>query len=99
MDWIDLAWNRDQWTALVDKVMNFRVSRNIRKLLSSWTTGIFPRSHLYEVRVRNNPFLLNVKYLGVIFERRMTWRLHIERTQPKPWAHTKELILYSEANV
>jgi hypothetical protein len=26
----------------------------------------------------------NVTYLGVIFDRRMTWRYHIERTIPKP---------------
>jgi hypothetical protein len=25
MDWIDLAWNRDQWRALVNTVMNLRV--------------------------------------------------------------------------
>jgi hypothetical protein len=25
MDWIDLAWDRDQWRALVNMVMNLRV--------------------------------------------------------------------------
>jgi hypothetical protein len=24
MDWIELAWDRDRWQALVNKVMNFR---------------------------------------------------------------------------
>jgi hypothetical protein len=29
------------------------------------------------------PFINNVMYLGVTFDRRMTWRLHIERTVAK----------------
>jgi hypothetical protein len=32
---------------------------------------------------RNIPFVNSVKYLGVIFDRRMTWRLHIEKTAAK----------------
>jgi hypothetical protein len=32
------------------------------------------------------PFINNVKYLGVIFDRKMTWRLHIERTAVKALA-------------
>jgi hypothetical protein len=32
---------------------------------------------------RKVPFVSNVKYLGVTFDRRMTWRLHIEKTAAK----------------
>jgi hypothetical protein len=32
---------------------------------------------------RNIPFVNSVKYLGVIFDRRMTWRLHIEMIEAK----------------
>jgi hypothetical protein len=32
---------------------------------------------------RNMPFVNNVKYLGVLFDNRITWRLHIERIKAK----------------
>jgi hypothetical protein len=32
---------------------------------------------------RNIPFVNSVKYLGVIFDRRMRWRLHIKKTAAK----------------
>jgi hypothetical protein len=32
---------------------------------------------------RNIPFVNSVKYLGVTVDRRMTWRLHIEKTEAK----------------
>jgi hypothetical protein len=32
---------------------------------------------------RNVPFVNRIKYLGVTFDRKMTWRLHIEKTAAK----------------
>jgi hypothetical protein len=31
----------------------------------------------------NIPFVNHVKYLGVIFDKRITWRLHLEMTEAK----------------
>jgi hypothetical protein len=41
-----------------------------------------PRDDL-QLNGRNIPFVNSVKYLGVIFDRRMTWRLHIEKIAAK----------------
>jgi hypothetical protein len=43
MDWIDLAQDRDRWTALVNIVMNLCVQENVWKFLSSCTAGRFSR--------------------------------------------------------
>jgi hypothetical protein len=48
--WIDLAWDRDQWMAFVNTVMNIQVLQNIGNFLSSCTTGDFSRkAHLHGV--------------------------------------------------
>jgi hypothetical protein len=39
MDWIELAQDMDQLSALLNVVMNFQVPQNVRKFLSSYTTG------------------------------------------------------------
>jgi hypothetical protein len=41
-----------------------------------------PVSH-FTLNERNVPFLNSVKYLGVIFYRGVTWRLHIEIIETK----------------
>jgi hypothetical protein len=43
MDLIDLAQYRDQWRALVNTVLNLRVSKNVGKFLSRRATGGFSR--------------------------------------------------------
>jgi hypothetical protein len=35
------------------------------------------------VNGRNIPFVNSVKYLGLIFDMRMTWRLHLEMIEAK----------------
>jgi hypothetical protein len=52
VNWIDLAQDRDQWTALVNTVMNLPVLYNVGEFLSSCTTGGFSRrTQLHEVNI------------------------------------------------
>jgi hypothetical protein len=50
MNWIDLVQDMNQWRALVNTVINLRVSYNVGKFFSNSTTGGFSRrTQLYEV--------------------------------------------------
>jgi hypothetical protein len=49
MNWIDLAQNRGQWRALVNKVMNLLVPKYLVKFLSSCTTGGLSRRAQFRV--------------------------------------------------
>jgi hypothetical protein len=52
-----------------------------------------PPDSLLTLNGRNIPFVNSAKYLGVIFDKRMTWRLHIEMIEAK--AFRKFIRIYS----
>jgi hypothetical protein len=39
MDWIDLAQDREHWRAVVNTIINLRVSKNIDEFLSNCREG------------------------------------------------------------
>jgi hypothetical protein len=51
-----------------------------------------PESHL-TLNGRDIPFVSSAKYLGVIFDKKITWRLHIEMIEAK--AFRTFIIIYS----
>jgi hypothetical protein len=42
-----------------------------------------PPYSLFTFNGRNIPFVNSVRYVGVIFDKRMTWRLHIKKIEAK----------------
>jgi hypothetical protein len=57
-----------------------------------------PEAHLTLNR-RNIPFVNHVKYLDVIFDKRITWRSHIEMVNPRPSEHLLESAPYLKASI
>jgi hypothetical protein len=47
IDWIEIAWDRDRWWALVNVVMNIRVPQNAGNLLTSSEPVSFSRRVLF----------------------------------------------------
>jgi hypothetical protein len=47
VDWIHLSQHRDQWRALVNKVMNLRVQWKAGNFWTSWVTISFSRRTLF----------------------------------------------------
>jgi hypothetical protein len=52
-----------------------------------------PPDSLLTLNGRNIPFVNSVKYLGAIFDKKMSWRLHIEMNEAK--AFRTFIIIYS----
>jgi hypothetical protein len=49
LDWIDMAQDKDQWKALGNTLLNFRVPQNAGKFLSGCTIdGSLRRAQLHE---------------------------------------------------
>jgi hypothetical protein len=40
VDWIGLAQDRNRWRALVNSVLKLRIPQTVRKVSSSYTTGV-----------------------------------------------------------
>jgi hypothetical protein len=48
---------------------------------------------------RNIPFVIHVKYLGIIFEKRITWRLHIQMIEAKAFRIFIRIYSYSKVSI
>jgi hypothetical protein len=57
-------------------------SMRIRTRWSAFLTKRAP-DYLLTLNGRDIPFVINIKYLGVTFAKRMTWILHIEKIEAK----------------
>jgi hypothetical protein len=55
-----------------------------------------PPDSLLKLNGWNIPFVNSVKYLGVLFDKRMTWRFHIQMIEAKTFQTLFEYIPYSK---
>jgi hypothetical protein len=74
------------------------------KINEGKTQAIFPKRRRMpgddlQLNGWNIPLVNNVKYLVVILDRRITWRLHKEKPQPRTRARILEHTLYSEVSI
>jgi len=79
--WSDEEFCRSSYDGSLE-LWNININENKTQAIY-FSRGIKPvESHL-TLKGRNIPFVNNVKYLGVNFDRKITWRPHIERIEAK----------------
>jgi hypothetical protein len=66
-----VAWN-ERWNIEINEDKTWSIYFSHRRA---------PPESLLTLNGWNIPFLNNVKYIGVIFDKRITWRLHLERIE------------------
>jgi hypothetical protein len=63
----------EEWS----KLWNIKINEDKTQAIY-FSHRIRPPESLLTLNGRNIPFVNNVKYLGVIFDKKITWRPHIE---------------------
>jgi hypothetical protein len=77
MDWIDLDEDKEQWKALVNKVLYLRLPYNVGTFLNSRTTGGFSRrTQLHAVNYLNNKIVFHEDQIRRLF----CWAKWLKRT-------------------
>jgi hypothetical protein len=61
---------------------NFKINEDKTRRIYFSRSRRPPESHL-TINGRDIPFVISAKYLGVLFDRKITWRLHIEMIEAK----------------
>jgi hypothetical protein len=63
MGWIELAWDRDKWWAVVNAVMNLQIPETAGNFLTSCNLVSFSRTLLHGVSNRNGYKIWRYEYL------------------------------------